>query len=120
MSKPRHFTELQSATLDRAARNLTPGQTALDLECRLAGLRPQAERFFRLLHGGQEFPTTEVRRKCSIGNVSDVAKQFNRAMRDARQSYRIVCTTRPHENQFGEVNVLGHWSLREETPDAGI
>jgi hypothetical protein len=117
---PPTFTELQSRRLDRAAENLAPGQTALDLECRLAGLRPQAERFFRLLHGGEEFPTTEVRRKCSIGNVSDVAKQFNRAMRDARQSYRMVCTIRPHENQFGEENVIGYWSLREETPDAGI
>lgn len=117
---PPPFTELQSRRLDRAAQNLADGQTALDIECRLAGLTRQAERFFRLLYDGQEFPTTEVRRRCSIGNVSHVARQFNDRMRELRQAYRIRVVTRPHQNQFGETNVLGFWSLHEETPDAGV
>jgi hypothetical protein len=117
---PPTFTELQSRRLDRAAENLAPGQNRIDLESRLAGLPRQAERFFRLLYDGQEFPTTDVRRRCSIGNPSHVAREFNDRMQKIGQPYRIRVATRPHENQFGETTVLGFWSLREETPDAGI
>ena len=95
-----------------AAEVKAAGLTRPEIEGILYRLSPAQRRLFLRLSGGPAL-TTELRTVCSIGNVSEAARDLNAKLQRVADARRVVCAVRPHRNQFGEQGKLGEWRLVE-------
>lgn len=75
------------------------------------GLGPQQRRLFLLLAEEGVASTIEVRTRCSIGNVADVAASLSARLEAFGDPRRVVCELRPHENAHGDRGRIGWWRL---------
>lgn len=84
--------------------------TRVELESVLYRLSASQRRLFlRLCRGSAD--TVELRTTCSLGNISETARELNEKLARARDGRRVSCTVRSHTNQFNESTKLGEWSL---------
>ena len=97
--------------LDQLAAEVSAaGLTRTDLEAVVLRLSPQQRRLFmRLTRGPAD--TVELRRECSLGNISEAASVLNEKLVAAGDERRVVCTLQPHRNVYGEEGKLGRWEL---------
>lgn len=100
-------------TLDTLAADIqAAGLTKPEVEGIFYRLSPcQRRLFLRLTRGPAD--TIELRTACSIGNVSEAARDLNTKLQRGGDARRVVCTVQPHRNQFGEQGQLGEWRLVE-------
>ena len=81
-----------------------------ELEGILYRLSSQQRRLFlRLVRGPAD--TVDIRRECSVGNISECAIALNAKLAAAGDPRRVVCEVQPHVNAYGEQGKLGSWRL---------
>lgn len=98
-------------TVDALAAEVTAaGLTRPEVEGLLYKLSPAQRRLFLRLSRGPA-DTITVRTSCSIGNVSEAARELNAKLQAAGDPRRVVCSVQRHRNQFGEEGKLGEWRL---------
>ena len=96
---------------DQLANEITAaGLSRPEVEGILYQLSPAQRRLFLRLARGPAL-TTAVRFECSIGNVSEAARELNDKLTRAGDHRRVVCSVQNHVNTFGEVGKLGKWEL---------
>lgn len=98
--------------LDQLAAEVTAaGISRPQLEGIVYQLSGQQRRLFLHLarHGAAD--TVEIRRACSIGNISECASELNAKLARCGDTRRVICSVRPHRNQFGEATKLGVWRM---------
>ena len=99
--------------LDQLAAEVSAaGLTRPELEGILYKLSPCQRRLFLRLAGGPA-DTIELRTACSIGNVSEAARDLNAKLQRVGDARRVACSVRPHVNVYGESGKLGEWRLVE-------
>lgn len=73
-------------------------------------LSPQQRRLYlRLARSPAD--TVDIRRECSVGNISECAAGLNAKLEAAGDPRRVVCNLKPHVNVYGERGQLGVWRL---------
>ena len=97
--------------LDQLAAEVSAaGLSRPELEGVLYQLSGQQRRLFlRLVRGPAD--TIDIRRECSVGNVSECAVSLNEKLAAAGDPRRVVCELQPHVNVYGEQGKLGTWRL---------
>lgn len=101
-------SEPEFAQLARLAGKLRLSESSF--QALIYSLSPQQRRLFLLLAEEGVASTIEIRTRCSIGNVADVAASLSAKLEDALDG-RVVCELRPHANQYGDRGRLGWWRL---------
>jgi hypothetical protein len=89
--------------------------TQSEFEALNCGLSPQQMRLFLYLSEVGTANTIDVRKNCSIGNISDVTNQLNKNLAANGLNKMVACVLKPHVNQFGKTGVLGHWMIVDST-----
>ena len=74
-------------------------------------LSGQQRRLFLHLCQRGEADTVEIRQLCSIGNISECARELNLKLARCGDQRRVSCRVQPHRNQFGEATKLGKWRM---------
>ena len=93
-----------------AAEVKAAGISQPELEGILYQLSGQQRRLFlRLARGPAD--TVDIRRDCSVGNISECAIALNAKLASAGDPRRVVCDVQPHVNAYGERGTLGNWRL---------
>ena len=102
--------------LDQLAAEVSAaGLSRPELESVLYQLSGQQRRLFlRLVRGPAD--TVDIRRECSVGNISECAIALNAKLAAAGDPRRVVCEVRPHVNAYGERGTLGTWRLVDGVP----
>ena len=93
-----------------AAEVSAAGISRPELQGILYQLSGQQRRLFLHLSRGPA-DTVDIRRECSVGNISECAIALNAKLAAAGDSRRVVCEVQPHRNVYGEQGKLGWWRL---------
>ena len=102
---------MHDAQLDQLAAEVsTSGISRDELEGLIYRLSGQQRRLFLRLSRG-DADTVELRAACSIGNISEAARDLNAKLARAGDARRVVCELQPHTNAFGERGSIGLWRL---------
>jgi len=102
---------MHAQQLDQLAAEISAaGISKPELEGLLYQLSGQQRRLFLALSSGPA-DTVEIRRKCSVGNISECAIALNAKLAAAGDHRRVVCDVQPHRNVYGEQGRLGSWRL---------
>ena len=102
---------MRSAAVDQLAAEVRAAK--LDrpqFESLIYRLGPQQRRLFLRLARGPA-TTVDLRRECSIGNVSQIVIELNGKLAAVDDPRRVSCELVSHKNQFGESGRQGLWRL---------
>jgi len=86
------------------------GLSRPEIEGILYRLSPAQRRLFLHLAQGPA-DTVTIRTQCSIGNISECARELNEKLARAGDRRRVVCDMVSHVNAYGDPGKLGQWSL---------
>ena len=84
-----------------------------DFEAIVFRLSPSERRVFKCLTEFEQVSSGELRRLCSVSNISEIASRINSKIAALGDTRRVSCRRSSTQNEYGISSLQGFWSLGE-------